>query len=341
MHEIYAFQHRLDIRTQSASGGAFTAIVDAWKMKWLYEGLDDSKLVVYGATFDESFNIVHKRATGDGWHEFRGSKYGVSDIRNVSPSILKDLEAGSKVLFSGTPCQVAAIKTQMERKGFGAPEIFYLDILCHGTPEKRVWDDYKTYIEKLYGGKLTAFSFRSKKTTSHEPVMSAQFSNGKRVVDSMALRTYLDFYFTYYPLRKCCYSCKFSKMERVSDLSIGDFWGADKIFENVNIYKGISQVLVNTALGKEIWESIIANNQYDYCVQNEGVEFIRYQHNLSAPTACPQGVDDFWDFYDVHSYEDTVKRYLGSGVKHKLIFTIKRMLAYIGIKEKLKRLVKR
>lgn len=341
MYEVYAFQHNLDIRTQSASGGAFTAIVDAWKTKWLSEGLDDSKLVVYGAAFDESFNIVHKRATGDGWHEFRGSKYGVSDIRNVSPSILKDLEAGSKVLFSGTPCQVAAIKTQMERKGFGAPEIFYLDILCHGTPKKRVWDDYKMYIEKLYGGKLTAFSFRSKKTASHEPVMSAEFSNGKRIVDSMELRTYLDLYFTYYSLRKCCYSCKFSKMERVSDLTIGDFWGADKIFKNVNIYKGISQILVNTDFGGEIWGTITVNNKYDYCVKNEGTEFLRYQHNLSAPTECPQGVEAFWEFYNLHSYEEVVKKYLGSGAKHKLVFTVKRVMAYMGIKEKIKRLIKR
>ena len=83
MHEVYAFQHQIGIRNRSASGGAFTAIVEAWKSKWKEQGIEEVKLAVYGAAFDEQFNIVHKRAVNDEWHEFRGSKYGVSDISNI------------------------------------------------------------------------------------------------------------------------------------------------------------------------------------------------------------------------------------------------------------------
>ncbi len=341
MHEVYAFQHKLRIRNQSASGGAFTAIVEAWKSGWISKGLEDSCLVVYGAAFDKDFNIVHKRAIGNEWHDFRGSKYGVSNLGNIFLLILDDLNSGNKVLFSGTPCQVAAIKKYMEMKGFGSPDIFYLDILCHGTPEKKVWDDYKAYLERVYGGKLTRFSFRCKKTKSHEPVMYAEFSNGRKVKDSMALRTYLDLYFTYLPLRKCCYFCKFSNLNRISDISIGDFWGAENIFENITIYKGISQILVNTELGKKIFEKIVEENKYDYCIQNEGNEFLRYQHNLSLPTECPQGVENFWEFYENHSFDEVVKKYLGTGIKHYFVFKVKRVIAYMGIKEKIKRLLKR
>ena len=341
MHEVYAFQHQIGIRNRSASGGAFTAIVEAWKSKWKEQGIEEVKLAVYGAAFDEQFNIVHKRAVNDEWHEFRGSKYGVSDISNILPLILADLKSGHKVFFSGTSCQIAAVKKQIVQNGFGSPDIFYLDILCHGTPEKKVWNDYKKYIENLYGGKLINFSFRYKNTISHEPIMFAEFSNGRKVYDSMELRTYMDLYFTYMPLRKCCYSCKFSNLNRISDVTIGDFWGAENIFEGVNVYKGISQILINTVLGKSIWEIVIAGNEYDYCIKNEGNAFLQYQHNLLSPTKCPREIGDFWGFYETHSFDEVVKKYLGTGMYHRIVFVMKRIMAYIGIKEKIKRLLKR
>lgn len=341
MQEVYAFQHHLDIRTSSASGGAFTAFVEAWKESWLAQGVGNQNLAVYGATFDKDFNIIHKRAVGDAWHEFRGSKYGVSDIHNIFLDIVDDLESGNKVFFSGTPCQVAVVKAQMERKGYCGPDIFYVDILCHGTPEKRVWDDYRNYIEDVYRGKITYFSFRSKITSSHEPIMYAEFSNGKKVKDSKALRSYLDLYFTYLPFRKCCYDCKFSKLERVSDITIGDFWGAEQIFGDVDTHKGISQILVNSSFGKEIFERINIGKEFDYCKKNIGDEFLIYQHNLTSPTERPKGVDEFWKFYETHTYDEVIKRYLGFGIKYNLVFCIKRIMAYIGIKEKMKRLIKK
>lgn len=340
MQEVYAFQHKREIRMQSASGGAFTAIVEAWKVYWQSQGIEESSLTVYGAAFGDDFNIVHKRAIGDAWHEFRGSKYGVSNIQNITPLILEDLSFGKKVFFSGTPCQVATIKGQMKVKGFDSPDIFYLDILCHGTPEKKVWDDYKSYIEKIYGGKLTQFYFRYKQTKSYEPVVYAEFSNGKKAEDTMALRSYLDLYFTYFPLRKCCYSCRFSKIQRISDITIGDFWGAEYIFKEIDTNKGVSQVLINTAVGKCVWKKILEEKEFDCCVKNRGEEFIQYQHNLSAPTERPDGVEQFWKYYNENSFENVMAKYLGSGVKHQLVFKMKRAMAYLGIKEKLKRLLK-
>lgn len=338
MQEVYAFQHKREIRMQSASGGAFTAIVEAWKVYWQSQGIEESCLAIYGAAFDDDFNIVHKRAIGDAWHEFRGSKYGISNIKNVTSLVLEDLSSGKKVLFSGTPCQIAMIKGQIKNKGFDSPDIFCLDILCHGTPEKKVWDDYKLYIEKIYGGKLTQFCFRSKHTKSHEPVVYAEFSNGKKAEDTIELRSYLDLYFTYLPLRKCCYACKFSNMQRISDITIGDFWGAELIFKGINTNKGISQVLINTELGKCVWKKILEKKGFDCCIKNNGEEFVQYQHNLSAPTECPDGVEQFWKYYNTNSFENVTAKYLGSGVRHKLIFRIKRTMAYFGIKEKLKRL---
>lgn len=341
MQEVYAFQHKRKIRMQSASGGAFTAIVEAWKTYWQSQGVEELGLAIYGATFDNDFNIVHKRAIGDAWYEFRGSKYGVSATQNITSLVLEDLSSGKKVLFSGTPCQVATVKKQVRNKGFDSSDIFYLDILCHGTPEKKVWDDYKLYIERIYGGKLTKFSFRSKQTKSHEPVVYAEFSNGKKVKDTIELRSYLDLYFTYLPLRKCCYSCGFSSLQRISDITIGDFWGAEHIFKGIDINKGISQVLINTEFGKIVWKKILEEREYDCCIRNIGNEFIKYQHNLSAPTERPDGVEQFWKYYNTNSFESVVAEYLGCGVRHSLIFRIKRTMAYLGIKEKVKIILKR
>ena len=124
-------------------------------------------------------------------------------------------------------------------------------------------------------------------------------------------------------------------------LRLVTFGEQKNIFEGVNVYKGISQILINTVLGKSIWEIVIAGNEYDYCIKNEGNAFLQYQHNLLSPTKCPREIDDFWRFYETHSFDEVVKKYLGTGMYHRIVFVMKRIMAYIGIKEKIKRLLKR
>lgn len=340
MPRVFAFQNDIETILKSASGGAFSAIVDAWVKLNYQQGLNESQLSIYGASYDSDLNVKHIKCTVDNWHSLRGSKYTVSDISNLWMQIDEDAFKQRQILFSGTPCQVAAVKKYIEKKGYDRCKFLLIDIICHGTPEKKVWEDYIKHIEKTYGGKLINYSFRYKVKYSSEPIVYAEFSNGKKVKDSMVLRSFIDLFFTYLPLRKCCYTCKFSNMNRVSDITIGDFWGADEIFDNINIHNGISQIIVNTSVGMQIIDSI-KNPKTVLLVECFDKSFLNYQHNLVSPTEKPANVHQFWEYYNSHGYADTIGKFLGSGSIYKIKFCIKRILAYTGLREIIKKHIKK
>ena len=139
---------------KSRSGGVFAALSD-----WV---LDEGG-VVYGAGFDKSFRVLHKRAdTKDGRDEFRGSKYVQSYMGDIFCQVAKDLKNGLKVLFSGTPCQTAGLLSFIALKRINGVNLFVCDIVCHGVPGPNIWDDYLKYIEKKKKKKITGVNFRDK-----------------------------------------------------------------------------------------------------------------------------------------------------------------------------------
>lgn len=137
---------------KSQSGAAFVILSDMV--------LEDGG-AVYGAAFDESFHVIHKRATNKiDREELRFSKYTQSDIEHCFNLIRTDLDKGISLLFSGTPCQVAAIKSAIPVRLH--EKLYLIDLICHGVPSPNVWNDYLEYIEKKYG-KIKRVYFRDKR----------------------------------------------------------------------------------------------------------------------------------------------------------------------------------
>ena len=121
----YGIRHR-DMKTlmDSQSGGAFTALSDV---------VLDRGGVVYGAGWSDDFVVVHKRAeTKEQRNALRGSKYVQSDLRGVFAQVKQDLKEGREVLFSGTPCQVAGLKSFIGKNK--SENLITVDIICHGVP---------------------------------------------------------------------------------------------------------------------------------------------------------------------------------------------------------------
>lgn len=339
MAKVYAYQNNLASRINSASGGAFSALVNSWIAYNNKVGIEDSRLAIYGAAYDDNFQVHHMRCDTTNWDSLKGSKYTVSNFAGVFELIDKDVHEGHNILFSGTPCQVASLKKYIERKNWNRDSFFLVDIVCHGTPEGKIWIDYKKYIERIYGGSLIKYNFRYKNTHSIEPIVYAEFSNGKIVKDTKELRSYLDLYFTYLPLRNCCYNCQFSNMNRVSDITIGDFWGADIIFKKINTYKGISQIIVNTDYGNEVFIGL-SSYEKETLMECNSNEFLKYQHNLVSPTPMPLNVEEFRKYYDENGYEVCIHKYVGEGKKYAITFALKRFVSYLGIKQYIKRIIR-
>lgn len=172
----YAVVHKnFEVRRNSRSGGIFTALSDY---------ILQNQGVVYGAIITSEMTVSHFRAENfAGRNLMRGSKYVQSDISKCFSLIKGDLENGRQVLFTGTSCQVAAVKTAL---GKDYPNLYTVDIVCHGVPSPGVWKEYISYIQKKYNAECFEFDFRNKKKFGWPAhIETIKLKKGKKVKSDM------------------------------------------------------------------------------------------------------------------------------------------------------------
>ncbi len=214
--------------------------------------------VVYGCSVLPNVKIAHIRVDKqEDLYKLKGSKYVQSQIKDVIPQLRNDVKAGIPVLFVGTPCQVAAIKQLYK----SVPDNLYIvDIICHGTPSNQFLKDYIQKDLKIDASKVTDVKFRLPDAFS-----LCVYDNDKLLYKSGNLWThrYEDLYyntfidgFTY---RDSCFHCHYAKPQRISDITIGDFWGLGNEVSDKEIPEhknGISCVLPITDKGMELVDAV-------------------------------------------------------------------------------------
>lgn len=187
--------------SRSQSGGAFYSVAK----KFMEEGG-----IVYGVSFNDSWRVVHRRV--EDYHDLeslRYSKYIQSDLRGIIALVKSDLKKGLSVLFTGTPCQVAGIKAAIPVKF--QKNLFCIDIICHGVPSPKVWDDYLKFLKEKENSDFERIRFRDKRFGWHGAVESFLFKNGKELFRGTS--NYL--YFYKYSVRDSCSNCHFTNLRRV------------------------------------------------------------------------------------------------------------------------------
>ena len=240
--EVLSARHKdPEILAQSQSGGAFSAMAE----QVLKKGG-----VVYGAAFDDSHMVQHRRIDSlDGLPALRGSKYVQSDLRGrygeVFGQIFGDLKNGFYVLFTGTPCQVAALKSYIPKNL--QEGLFTLDFVCHGVPSPAVWKDYLDYMSR--NGKIVKANFRDKSVAGwKEHKETFIYNNGKKIVaDSFRVLFYKNIM-----LRHSCAVCPYNITNHKSDVTIADFWGVEEVLPQMDGHDGTSMVICNTEKGHEL-----------------------------------------------------------------------------------------
>ena len=260
---VYAFRNREEVERKSSSGGAFSAVVEA--VFNMFGG--ESNITVYGATFDDSLNVVHVAAKDIvSCNIFRGSKYIESNIIDCYSKIDEELRKGNVVLFSGTPCQVSAINNYLKHKAVNREKFYIVDILCHGTPSKSLWNDYKEWLEKKNRSKLVDFSFRYKSARWKLYPCMAEFEDGTVKINTQDVRLFTTLFFTGLAYRECCYHCRYANLNREGDITLGDFWGFENVMPviakqwNARACQGVSLVLVNSKKGERLWAEVLKRN---------------------------------------------------------------------------------
>lgn len=303
--KVYAMKHKnVSVRMASSSGGAYTAISDF---------ILKQNGICYGVAFDDRFYVKHICATNIGErNELMGSKYVQSDLGNCFSEIKQALEKGKIVLFTGTPCQTAGLVQYLCVSGVDTTNLMLNDIICHGTPSPLLWKDYIELIEKKYRAQLTGFTFRCKDKGWRGYNVRANFSDGSEVTNTKQLLYHTNLFKVNLCLRPVCYNCKYANVNRVSDITIGDFWGIEKFMQNFDDDKGVSLVLLNTANGARLFDEIKNDTVY-----LKGNLSNCMQLNLYQPSKMPTNREAFWKDYHRHGYNYIVSKYAKQGITKK------------------------
>lgn len=238
----------------SASGGVFAMLAKACLEKGgLVAGavmaIENGNVQVYHTLSENPEDIA----------KMQGSKYVHSQAWHCYQPIKDSLKNGKTVLFSGTPCQVAAVK-----KMTGNPEnLITVDLICHGVPPIRWLEDFIGLTGRQLGGTITEFCFRDKAAPKPFTArMCVQKGKKKRIVRLRSSQlSYYQYFLESASYRENCYSCPYAVNQRVSDLTIGDYWGIEKI-HGEDMQSGRmpqrrdwSCVIVNSEKGRRYLES--------------------------------------------------------------------------------------
>ncbi len=289
---VYALKHRDEkIRMKSRSGGAFTAISDAVLKK---------NGIVYGCKLTDKFEARHVRADNVTIrNQMRGSKYIPSRLDGTFINVKNDLEEDRLVLFTGTSCQVAGLKSFLGKE---YKKLIYLDILCHGVPSPIIWKKYIEWLEKIKESRVVGIDFRNKEDFGWKAHVESIYFENNDVVNSSLFK---ELFLSNLILRPSCYKCRYKSIYHQSDITIGDYWGIDKAVSGFNDDKGMSLVIINSQKGKKIFDEAVSD-----CIVKETKIEDAMQKVLVSPYECPGYRDIFWDDFKKNGLEFAVKNFL-------------------------------
>lgn len=244
---VYACYNSNDeIRLQSSSGGVFSVFAE----KIIKDGG-----VVYGCAFDVTGGAKHIRVESlEGLKQLYGSKYTQSNTNGTFREVKYDLSDGKKVLFSGTPCQINALKTYL--KGIDDKNLILADIICHGVPSKLLYKYYVDYIEEKYKKKVQTLSFRDKKSGWENYGIKVIFEDATELFVPQEKNYFMKAFLTDIMLRPACYKCISKDFHNFSDMTMGDYWGAGEKFSKLNDGKGLSVLVLRTKKGETLFEDV-------------------------------------------------------------------------------------
>ena len=249
---VYAAKNKdEEIRIKSSSGGVFTLLAE----NTIREGG-----VVFGAKFDNNWEVVHDYTeTIDGLSSFRGSKYVQSRIEDNYKKAKIFLQKGRRVLFSGTPCQIAGLKRYLKKD---YDNLLCVDFVCHGVPSPKVWRYYVNNLCKKFKAinttHISDVNFREKSRGWKNFSLLISFLSKSPQEDKVtniysipfSKETFMRLFLENIILRPSCYNCQFRSLSSGADITIGDFWGIEKVDREFDDNKGISLVVNNSEKGK-------------------------------------------------------------------------------------------
>ena len=305
---------------ESSSGGIFPLL--ARKV------IEDSG-AVFGAVMNPDLTVCHTEAEDmTEVHRMRGSKYVQSELYGALEDVKAGLEKGRKVMFTGTPCQIAGLKAYLHEDYEG---LLLVDCACHGVPSPGLWEKYVKALGEKYAMKINHIDFRGKHRSwrKYDFVISV---DGRKVSVPRMKDPYMALFLQDMTLRPSCYQCTFRKGRSGSDLTLADLWNVTEAFPEMDDDRGVSLILVNTPKGQS------ALDEAGVIYRSLDPELaLRRNGGFADRLDQPQNRNEF--FKGVHSAEGLIRYMKGYIVKESLPISIYRSLHSLlaGIKRRLKK----
>lgn len=236
-----AYSYNSELKKKCSSGGIFGEIA----RDFIRRGG-----VCFGAAFDVDYSVKHICIEHEkDLPKILGSKYAQSNTAGVFMKVKEKLKNGKPVLFSGTPCQVAAVKSFLSKD---YDNLFLIDLFCYGIPSPDVWQAWLKHI--CSNRKISSINFRDKTEGWDNYSLRIEFENGeiyrKNKKDDYFLATFSKGCY----IRESCLSCVHKGFDKVSDLTLGDFQELSIMFPEIDGFDGVSMVRINSSKGKRLYE---------------------------------------------------------------------------------------
>lgn len=314
-----------DVMINSSSGGLFSALATV---------VFEQNGVVFGCAWNSNMKPEHICIDKPlEIKKLQGSKYVQSRIKNAYIQVQRYLENGKYVLFTGTPCQIAALKSFLNKN---YDNLITADLICHGVPSQAFFKDYINQLEDKLKGKIIDFNFRDKSNGWSLLAKATYIKNSKTYFKKIPNSS--SYYYTYFLYgdiyRDSCYKCKYAGGNRQGDFTMGDYWGVERIHPNIKTKYGVSVLLVNSQRGMSLIDKMekyldLTPSTFEQVKVNNG--------QLCRPTPMSSKRDEILNSWHNGGLEAVASKYKIT-YKDKFMNIIRTYLPY-SAKEIIKKLI--
>ena len=309
MADFYAIQdlNKFD-RKYSTSGGFISLLAN----KLLLCGYN-----VYGASFDETMALRHTSVkTSDDVKKTCGSKYVQSSMGNTFHNIKNDLKNGNKVLFIGTPCQIAGISSFLLNSSIDCNNLILVELKCYGVPSPGLFRKFINFLEEKYKSKVVDVRFRDKEYGYSTTVVKVVFDNKKELINHYYAKSFSKTFFSGNNIRPSCYRCCFRDyLCSNADFIVGDFHSISKYDDKMDDDLGTSFVVTLTKKGTECLKMIESNAKI--------LHLYGYTEALPGNPNSPNTRSKFFKDSEYMSWNDLIKKHCPKSIKDDMAFVLK------------------
>lgn len=319
------------VREESTSGGIFTAIANTWSK--------DGNYVIFGA-YSKGLEVYHGFSCEiNEIGQFRKSKYSQSSIGTTYQDVIKFLNEGKRVLFSGTPCQIAALGNILGNQ-FQSENLLTVEVVCEGFPSPIFLRKYILFLEKKYKAKVVTLDYRFKNKNKWDyECMRICFDNKRELVRDRWFSPFWIFWSRRLMSRPSCIKCMFRTPERVADITLGDLWGVHKYCPDLyDGNKGATLVVCNSDKGKMWFKRCSPLIEGHELIFEEALE---YQRPMRTIVPANPYRDQFMNDLRLMDYEEVCKKWkgcesLGLLRKKYILGSNRQVVAWYNLKKKIK-----